>query len=60
MKKRHMIRKRLQILGSVYGDCLGSFCCPCCVLVQQEREVQKYQEEMRNQGYQLNEYMQYH
>jgi hypothetical protein len=54
-----MIRKQLGIIGSVYGDCLSSFYCPCCVLVQQEREIQKHQDETHYEGYQLNEHMYY-
>ena len=39
MVKRTEIRERYGIEGSGGSDCGVSFCCLCCALVQQDREV---------------------
>ncbi|KAI9932027.1 hypothetical protein ASPWEDRAFT_40158 [Aspergillus wentii DTO 134E9] len=40
MIKRGELRKRFGIEGSGLQDCFESYCCPCCTLVQQEKEVE--------------------
>jgi Cys-rich protein (TIGR01571 family) len=40
MMKRTEIRERFGIRGSGSGDCCTAYWCPCCVLIQQEKEVQ--------------------
>lgn len=55
-RKRTKIQDHLNITGSTHSDCLKSLCCPCCVLVQQDKEIQEYQEQLMN-GYQQNEEM---
>ncbi|KAI9811073.1 MAG: hypothetical protein M1827_005655 [Pycnora praestabilis] len=39
MINRGDVRARYKLDGSGAGDCLRSYCCPCCVLVQEEKEV---------------------
>ncbi|KKK18037.1 hypothetical protein ARAM_000765 [Aspergillus rambellii] len=39
MMKRAELREKFGIRGSVGEDCILSCCCPCCVLVQQEKEL---------------------
>lgn len=36
---RRELRFRYGLKGSNYGDICASLLCPCCVLVQEEREV---------------------
>lgn len=33
------MRAQYKLKGSGAGDCLGSICCPCCALVQEEKEM---------------------
>ncbi|RMJ23991.1 DUF614 domain protein [Aspergillus sp. HF37] len=40
MLKRGELRKRFGIEGSGLKDCVGSCFCPCCTLVQHEKEVE--------------------
>jgi hypothetical protein len=40
MIKRGEIRRRFGIEGSGCGDCASAYCCPCCVLVQHEKELE--------------------
>jgi len=40
MIKRGEMRERFGIEGSCLGDCVRSYCCPCCGLVQEEKEAQ--------------------
>lgn len=40
MQKRGDIRKRFGIEGSGGQDCAESYFCPCCTLVQHEKEVE--------------------
>lgn len=40
MLKRGELRKRFGIEGSALKDCAGSCFCPCCTLVQQEKEIE--------------------
>ncbi|EDN06614.1 hypothetical protein I7I51_07350 [Histoplasma capsulatum] len=43
------MRSRFNIEGTCIGDWCGAICCPCCTLVQEEKEmVQRVME----QGYQ--------
>lgn len=37
--KRGVMRDRLGIEGSSFGDFCSSYCCPCCGLVQENKEV---------------------
>jgi hypothetical protein len=37
--KRREIRDRYNIGGDAVTDCLVSWCCHCCALIQQEKEV---------------------
>jgi Cys-rich protein (TIGR01571 family) len=39
MIKRGEIRERFGIKGDGMNDCCASYWCPCCVLIQQEKEV---------------------
>ncbi|RHZ62292.1 PLAC8 family protein [Aspergillus thermomutatus] len=40
MIKRGELRERFGIQGSAFEDCWQSYCCPCCTLVQNEKEVE--------------------
>ncbi|KAF9890356.1 hypothetical protein FE257_006023 [Aspergillus nanangensis] len=51
MMKRGEMRKRFNIEGSGFSDCMSSYCCPCCVLVQHEKEVEA-QASRHTTGYQ--------
>lgn len=38
--------------GNACGDCLTSWCCPCCILVQEDKEVEERERLQGNkQGY---------
>jgi hypothetical protein len=37
--KRSDMREQLGIQGSGFGDCCASYCCPCCALMQEEKEM---------------------
>jgi len=39
MIKRGELRQQYNIKGDQMSDCLTSWCCGCCVLIQQEKEV---------------------
>ncbi|KAG2415119.1 hypothetical protein HFD88_006310 [Aspergillus terreus] len=52
MMKRGEIRKRFNIEGSGAGDCFSSYCCPCCTLVQNEKEVEFQSTRIQQSGYQ--------
>jgi hypothetical protein len=39
MLQRGDIRENLKLDGSVAGDCIRSYCCSCCVLMQEEKEM---------------------
>ncbi|KAL0940231.1 PLAC8 family protein [Colletotrichum truncatum] len=39
MSKRIDIRKQFGIEGSQCGDCCAAYWCPCCSVIQQEKEV---------------------
>ncbi|KAM0335512.1 hypothetical protein ACHAQA_000560 [Verticillium albo-atrum] len=41
MIKRGEIRERFNIKGSGLGDCCTTYWCPCCALIQQDKEVQQ-------------------
>jgi len=41
MMKRQEIREKFGIEGSGGSDCFTAYCCPCCALIQQEKEVIK-------------------
>ena len=36
---RSDLRAQYNLQGSGCGDCLRSVCCPCCALIQEEKEV---------------------
>lgn len=38
------MRRELDLNGNGCTDCLASFCCPCCQLIQEDREAQDWQE----------------
>ncbi|RHZ61013.1 hypothetical protein CDV55_101455 [Aspergillus turcosus] len=40
MIKRGQLRERFGIQGSAFEDCWQSYLCPCCTLVQNEKEVE--------------------
>jgi len=40
MMNRSTIRSRYNIRGDGCSDCLTSFCCTCCQLVQESREIE--------------------
>jgi len=48
---RGRIRKKYHIEGNPCTDCLASFCCTCCDLIQQDKQV-KGKEQMAPAGYQ--------
>ena len=52
--KRGDMRDRYGIQGSSVEDCLGAMCCPCCGLVQEEKESLIRTQEAPAQGYQMN------
>lgn len=41
MMKRQEIREKYGIKGSGGSDCFEAYCCPCCSLIQQEKEVER-------------------
>ena len=47
MMARADIRERFNLEGDPLTDCLSAYCCPCCGLMQAEKEV-----EARTQGLQ--------
>jgi hypothetical protein len=51
--KRGEIRDRYNIRGDAVTDCLLSWCCHCCSLIQQEKEVigRQRQAGLVQQGY---------
>jgi Cys-rich protein (TIGR01571 family) len=52
--KRGDMRQRLGIEGSGVTDWLASWCCPCCGLVQEEKESLLKQEAINAQATQYN------
>lgn len=56
--KRGEMRERYGIEGSCCGDCMRSWCCPCCGLVQEEKEAQR-RTVPEAQGYQQPQGMTY-
>ncbi|PYH42337.1 PLAC8 family protein [Aspergillus saccharolyticus JOP 1030-1] len=38
--KRGTIRERFHLEGSGCGDCVKAACCPCCTLMQNEKEAE--------------------
>jgi len=63
MINRGDIRSKYHLDGSTAGDCLRSYCCACCTLIQEEKEVvarQKEQAALGAQGYKpVGQQMQY-
>ncbi|KAK2768277.1 hypothetical protein FQN54_000130 [Arachnomyces sp. PD_36] len=57
--KRGDMRDQFGIEGSVPMDFLGACCCPCCGLVQQEKEAVRRHQAGQGQGYQKTEGMSY-
>lgn len=51
MIRRGEIRQRFGIEGSGVSDCCSSYWCPCCVIVQQEKEIEAQSERLQT-GYQ--------
>ena len=61
MFKRREIRERFGIKGSGCGDCASSYFCPCCSLMQHEKEVDDQSGRMQAPGgYQAPPAMAYH
>ncbi|KAL4962049.1 PLAC8 family protein [Aspergillus stella-maris] len=44
------IERKHGVEGSMVEDCLGAFCCPCCGLVQEEKEVLRHLQQGDRQG----------
>ncbi|KAI9786558.1 MAG: hypothetical protein M1816_007882 [Peltula sp. TS41687] len=63
MMKRDEFRQRFNLEGSAVGDCCGAYCCPCCGLVQEEKEaiarLGRAGNTVPQQGYQKNDTMGY-
>lgn len=61
MLKRNELRERFNLEGSQGMDCFGSYCCPCCELMQSEKEARERlnaeQAGTPLQGYAKNETM---
>lgn len=49
MLKRGELRERFEIEGSTGQDCAEAYFCPCCTLVQNEKEVEKRSASVRTQ-----------
>ncbi|KAJ5753121.1 hypothetical protein N7520_010038 [Penicillium odoratum] len=58
MMKRRQIRERFGIKGSSCNDCMVACFCPCCLLVQQEKELEA-QCLLLESGYQAPKGMEY-
>lgn len=58
MMKRRAIRQRFGIGGSSFNDCVAACFCPCCLLVQQEKEVEAQYTRLQL-GYEAPEAMKY-
>lgn len=58
MIRRGEIRNRFGIEGSGCGDCCTSYWCPCCVMIQHEKEVEVQSERVQT-GYQAPAGMEY-
>jgi len=52
MVERSNIRFQRKIGGSCCGDCFQTACCPCCVLVQEEKEELENSAQIGQPGYQ--------
>ncbi|KAI9761856.1 MAG: hypothetical protein M4579_000796 [Chaenotheca gracillima] len=39
MMKRGDLRRKYNLDGSGLGDCIRPYCCPCCTIIQEEKEV---------------------
>ncbi|PYH83654.1 PLAC8-domain-containing protein [Aspergillus uvarum CBS 121591] len=59
MLKRGKLREKFQLEGSGCGDCFKSFCCPCCTLVQNEKEAESRAGLLEKGGYQAPAGMEY-
>lgn len=53
------IKRKHDIEGSLVEDCLGAFCCRCCGLIQEEKEVLRMQQGRDGEAYQKTPGMQY-
>jgi hypothetical protein len=51
------IKKKHNVEGSLVEDCLGAFFCPCCSLIQTEKEVVLRTQNANVEGYQKTEGM---
>ncbi|KAF8425200.1 PLAC8 family-domain-containing protein [Tirmania nivea] len=45
--QRTRIRENYRLEGTVCGDCMRAYCCSCCTLIQDEREVMEREDERR-------------
>ena len=52
MKQRGEIREKYGIEGSGCGDCCTAFWCPCCAMVQNDKEVRMRSSGVDTSGYQ--------
>ena len=59
MVGRSNVRFERKIDGSCCGDCLSALCCPCCVLVQEEKEELDRLTAISQPGYQSQQQMVY-
>ena len=50
MIKRKEVRHTFLIKGDDVEDCVISACCPCCALIQQEKEVVQRQHEVARES----------
>lgn len=57
--RRSNMREELGIKGSGFGDCCGAFWCPCCGLLQEEKEMVRRTEMSQGTGYQAPQGMKY-
>ena len=47
---RGHIRQKFNIFGGGMGDCLATWCCPCCSLTQEAREIKYRRHEAAAKG----------
>ena len=52
MKQRGQVREKYGIEGSGCGDCCTAFWCPCCAMVQNDKEVRTRSSGVNTSGYQ--------
>lgn len=45
--QRIRIRENYRLEGSIAGDCARAYCCSCCTLIQDEREVMEREDDKK-------------